>query len=100
MPIRFATIFRAWISWMPGSTQSWWLADAEAGGRRPADRAGRTITLRWATIATIALDSRYWGFVPRENIVGRPLLIYWSIRSPEAADSSGRIEVTKLFILL
>ena len=27
-------------------------------------------------------DSRYWGFVPRENIIGRPLLIYWSIRSP------------------
>lgn len=25
-------------------------------------------------------DSRYWGFVPRENVVGRPLLIYWSIR--------------------
>ncbi|MBI4464665.1 MAG: signal peptidase I [Acidobacteria bacterium] len=23
-------------------------------------------------------DSRYWGFVPRENIVGNPLLIYWS----------------------
>ncbi len=23
-------------------------------------------------------DSRYWGFVPRSNIVGRPLLIYWS----------------------
>lgn len=30
-------------------------------------------------------DSRYWGFVPRENIVGRPLVIYWSVRqrSPE-----------------
>ncbi len=26
-------------------------------------------------------DSRYWGFVPRENIIGRPLLIYWSSRS-------------------
>ncbi|HYX69030.1 MAG TPA: signal peptidase I [Terriglobales bacterium] len=26
-------------------------------------------------------DSRYWGFVPRENIIGRPLLIYWSVRS-------------------
>jgi signal peptidase I len=26
-------------------------------------------------------DSRYWGFVPRENVVGRPLLIYWSMRS-------------------
>lgn len=29
-----------------------------------------------------SLDSRYWGFVPRENIIGRPLLIYWSMRSP------------------
>ncbi len=29
-----------------------------------------------------SLDSRYWGFVPRENIVGRPLLIYWSMRQP------------------
>lgn len=26
-----------------------------------------------------SLDSRYWGFVPRENIIGRPLLIYWSM---------------------
>ncbi len=39
-------------------------------------------------------DSRYWGFVPRENIIGRPLLIYWSARnlnndlpgSPTASD--------------
>jgi signal peptidase I len=30
-------------------------------------------------------DSRYWGFVPAENIVGRPLVIYWSaLRSPAA----------------
>ena len=28
-----------------------------------------------------SLDSRYWGFVPRENIIGRPLLIYWSLRN-------------------
>ena len=28
-------------------------------------------------------DSRYWGFVPQENIVGRPLLIYWSMRNAE-----------------
>jgi signal peptidase I len=26
-------------------------------------------------------DSRYWGFVPRENIIGQPLLIYWSVKS-------------------
>jgi signal peptidase I len=25
-------------------------------------------------------DSRYWGFVPRENIIGTPLVIYWSVR--------------------
>jgi signal peptidase I len=32
---------------------------------------------------TVSLDSRYWGFVPRENIVGRPLLVYWSFVTPE-----------------
>jgi signal peptidase I len=26
-------------------------------------------------------DSRYWGFIPRENIIGKPLLIYWSYRA-------------------
>ena len=26
-------------------------------------------------------DSRYWGFVPRENIIGRPLVIYWSVQN-------------------
>jgi signal peptidase I len=25
-----------------------------------------------------SLDSRFWGFVPRENIIGKPLLVYWS----------------------
>jgi signal peptidase I len=24
-----------------------------------------------------SLDSRYWGFVPRENIIGKPLVIFW-----------------------
>ncbi len=23
-------------------------------------------------------DSRFWGLVPRENIIGKPLMIYWS----------------------
>lgn len=32
---------------------------------------------------TNSLDSRYWGFVPRSNIVGRPLFVYWSFAMPE-----------------
>jgi signal peptidase I len=40
-----------------------------------------------------SLDSRYWGLVPRENIIGRPLLIYWSMKHPErlgrVADTAG-----------
>jgi signal peptidase I len=30
-----------------------------------------------------SLDSRFWGFVPRENIVGRPLMVYWSVEMAE-----------------
>jgi signal peptidase I len=27
-------------------------------------------------------DSRYWGFVPEANVVGEPLLVYWSYDAP------------------
>ena len=30
-----------------------------------------------------SLDSRYWGFVPRANIIGRPLFNYWSFKTPD-----------------
>ncbi len=30
----------------------------------------------------ISYDSRYWGFIPRENIIGRPMFIYWSFETP------------------
>jgi signal peptidase I len=33
---------------------------------------------------THSLDGRYWGFVPRSNIIGRPLVIYWSFETSEA----------------
>ncbi|HLK32944.1 MAG TPA: signal peptidase I [Terriglobales bacterium] len=26
----------------------------------------------------VSEDSRYWGLVPRQNVIGRPLLTYWS----------------------
>ena len=29
-----------------------------------------------------SLDSRYWGFVPRENIIGKPFVIFWSYDAP------------------
>lgn len=28
-----------------------------------------------------SLDSRYWGFVPQANVIGRPSVVYWSYRS-------------------
>ena len=31
---------------------------------------------------TESLDSRFWGFVPQENIMGRPLFVYWSFKTP------------------
>jgi signal peptidase I len=28
-----------------------------------------------------SLDGRYWGFIPRENLVGTPMFVYWSWNS-------------------
>lgn len=39
-----------------------------------------------------SLDSRYWGFIPKRNIVGRPLFIYWSFETP--ADQYERTSLT------
>ena len=30
----------------------------------------------------VSLDSRYWGFIPEENLIGRPMFIYWSFETP------------------
>lgn len=31
---------------------------------------------------TESLDGRYWGFVPVQNIMGRPMFVYWSFKTP------------------
>ncbi|MGA2991437.1 MAG: signal peptidase I [Candidatus Korobacteraceae bacterium] len=49
-----------------------------------------------------SLDSRFWGLVPAESIVGRPLLIYWSMdtagvgRWAEAAPQDGKLSSSHL----
>ena len=30
----------------------------------------------------VSYDSRYFGFIPQENIIGRPMFIYWSFETP------------------
>src|SRR5271165_3969337 len=30
----------------------------------------------------VSLDSRYWGFIPQEKVIGRPMFIYWSFETP------------------
>src|SRR5581483_1797408 len=30
----------------------------------------------------VSYDSRYWGFIPKENVIGRPMFIYWSFEEP------------------
>jgi signal peptidase I len=30
----------------------------------------------------VSKDSRYWGFIPRKNAIGRPMFVYWSFITP------------------
>lgn len=30
----------------------------------------------------VSYDSRYWGFIPQANLIGRPMFIYWSFETP------------------
>ena len=43
----------------------------------------------------VSYDSRYYGFFPRENIIGHPMFIYWSFVTPanqyEMRDMGGRL---------
>ena len=45
-----------------------------------------------------SLDSRYWGFVPEDHIVGKPIFIWWS-HDPDHGGFSG-IRWSRLFRLL
>jgi signal peptidase I len=42
-------------------------------------------------------DSRYWGFVPEANIIGRPLVIYWSVQGGEGDGTAPSSVSDKLY---
>jgi len=41
----------------------------------------------------VSYDSRYWGFIPQKNVVGRPMFIYWSFETP--ADQVNKTEMSE-----
>ncbi len=48
-------------------------------------------------------DSRYWGFVDEDSIMGRPMFIYWSVNSeadeaPDQSFSSGATSILDLVL--
>lgn len=47
-----------------------------------------------------SLDSRYWGFVPRDNIIGKPVIIYWSYDAPTEALADPSIRINHLIDLI
>jgi signal peptidase I len=67
---------------VPGETPEWWLL------LRKLVEDGQLIVPEGHYFVMgdnrdDSYDSRYWGFVPGTNIIGRPLLIYWSVRGAE-----------------
>lgn len=55
-----------------------------------------------------SLDSRYWGFVPADEVIGEPWIIYWSVDSssvlltgqPNPWVSLGRIRWNRIFTVI
>ena len=56
----------------------------DAAGPRAQWRVGRSrgpVLRHGRQSATIQADSRFWGLVPRENIWGKPVLVFWSFEA-------------------
>lgn len=45
-------------------------------------------------------DSRYWGFVPRANITGKPIFIFWSFDASTERLASGNIDPAHIFDII
>lgn len=72
-------------AYMDGSVDAWWWA------RIPQAMDGNHLVVPRDSYFVLgdnrdqSADSRYWGFVPRENVIGRPLLIYFSVERSDPA---------------
>jgi signal peptidase I len=66
----------------PGETPEWWvqLRKLVEGGQLIVPEGHYFVM---GDNRDDSYDSRYWGFVPQANIIGRPLLIYWSVQGAE-----------------
>ena len=51
----------------------------------------RDTCLRWGTTGRKAWTGGIWGFVPQQNILGRPLFVYWSFETP--ADQENKTSI-------
>jgi signal peptidase I len=47
----------------------------------------------------VSKDSRYWGFIPRANIIGRPMFVYWSFDTPRDQYEKNTIADRVKFVL-
>ncbi len=74
----------------PGETPEWWLQ------LRKLVEDGQLIVPQGYYFVMgdnrdDSYDSRYWGFVPQANIIGRPLLIYWSVQGAEGEATASSV---------
>ena len=77
--------------WSQMATERW-------ASELPAHIAGRELVVPQGMYFVMgdnrdnSYDSRYWGFVPRENIIGTPLFIYMSIDAQREVWEPGHIQ--------
>ena len=46
-----------------------------------------------------SLDSRFWGFIPEEYVVGTPMMVYWSM-DPTINNIFRKIRLSRVFTLI